>query len=77
MVKKYKIVGKTSHYNHVENWIEYSNLHETDCYNSAKGFVSSLVSQHLGIERTGYEAIIIQDAYAHRSQFDQYGWTHY
>jgi hypothetical protein len=51
-------------------------MHDTDCYNAAKGWIVGYV-RFDGLRQSGYDAIIITHEGEHQARFDECGWTHY
>tara|TARA_R100000951_G_scaffold36334_2_gene31096 strand:- start:1707 stop:1952 length:246 start_codon:yes stop_codon:yes gene_type:complete len=81
MVKQYKIVGVCCYDNYgprhrKSSYAQYTEMHDTDCYNAAKGWVVGYV-RFDGLRQSGYDAIIITHEGEHQARFDECGWTHY
>jgi len=74
-MKRYQIIGCSSEEGLTAGYDDHTQLHETDSYEEAKGWLSGYV-RFDGLKQSGYAYIMIRK-FETRSFFDQSGWTHY
>jgi hypothetical protein len=75
-MKRYQIIGCSSEGALTAEYHDRIQLHETDRYDEAKGWLAGYV-RFDGLKQSGYDYIIIREGLDQRSMFDQSGWTHY
>ena len=77
-MKRYQIIGCSSGGALWQRYHDRIQLHETDSYEEAKGWLAGYV-RFDGLKKSGYDYIMIaEDTKALAlSMFDQSGWSHY